>query len=98
MPDGGLTRGPPALLSKLHQTWSDGLAVAARSPGTICRDTDLQCVATGGFKHFTALALLMTTDFGKLVSDISPPRGHSETKYLSRFVAFRRLNPQHSQE
>lgn len=62
----------------------------SHSPGTTCRDTDLRCEARGGFKHFTGLALLMTMDFGKLVSDIRPPRGHSETKYLSRFVAFRR--------
>lgn len=78
--------------------WSDGPASAAGSPGIICRDTDLQCGAIGDCKHFTGFALLMTTDFGKLVSDISPPRGHSETKYLPRFVAFRRLNPQCSQE
>lgn len=93
MPGGVLTQGPPALLSQPHQTWSDGPASAAWSPGMICRDTDLWYVAVGGFKYSMGLAFLTTTDFWKLVSDISPLRGHSETKYLSRFVAFRRLNP-----
>ena len=55
-------------------------------------------MAVEGFKHSMGLAFLMITDFWKLVSDISPPRGHSETKYQSRFVAFRRLNAQCSRE
>lgn len=52
----------------------------------------------GRFQAFRGLGLLEDHRFWKLVSDISPPRGYSEAKYLSRFAAFRGLNPQCCQE